>query len=123
MDITSNRQGRALVSAVICLAHELGLHVVAEGVEDKEQLDILTRMDCDEYKGYFFSRPVGVLDLTAILSEPSVGVKTSAAGRAVAKPTSKMRGSTMLAIWAAEPTEIVRLRSILFFSATVTATM
>ena len=78
MDITSNRQGRALVSAVICLAHELGLHVVAEGVEDKEQLDILTSMDCDEYQGYFFSRPVGVLDLTAILSEPSVGVKTSA---------------------------------------------
>ena len=78
MDITSNRQGRALVSAVICLAHELGLRVVAEGVEKKEQLDIIISLDCDEYQGNFFSRPVGVLDLTAILSEPSVGVKTSA---------------------------------------------
>ncbi len=81
MDITSNRQDRALVSAVIYLAHELGLRVVAEGVEKKEQLDILTSLDCDEYQGYFFSRPVGVPELTAMLSEPSAGVKTSAGGK------------------------------------------
>ncbi len=81
MDVTSNRKDRAVVSAVIYLAHELGLRVVAEGVEDKEQLDILTSMDCDQYQGYFFSRPVGVLDLTAMLAEPSAGVKTSAGGK------------------------------------------
>ena len=81
MGITSNEKDRAVVSAIINLAHELGLRVVAEGVEDKEQLDILTSLDCDQYQGYFFSRPVGVLDLTAMLSEPSAGVKTSAGGK------------------------------------------
>ena len=81
MGITSNRKDRSVVSAVIYLAHELGLHVVAEGVEKKAQLDVLTGLDCDEYQGYFFSRPVGVLDLAPMLSEPSAGVKTSAGGK------------------------------------------
>jgi len=81
MGITSNWKDRAVVSAVIYLAHELGLRVVAEGVEKKEQLDIITSLDCDEYQGNFFSRPVGVLDLTAMLTEPSAYVKKSAGGK------------------------------------------
>ncbi len=81
MGITSNWKDRAVVSAVIYLAHKLGLHVVAEGVEKKEQLDIITSLDCDEYQGNFFSRPVGVLDFTPMLAEPSAYVKKSAGGK------------------------------------------
>jgi diguanylate cyclase (GGDEF)-like protein len=80
MGITSNWKDRAVVSAVIYLAHELGLRVVAEGVEKKEQLDIITSLDCDEYQGNFFSRPVGVLDLAPMLAEPSAYVKKRAGG-------------------------------------------
>ncbi len=81
MGVTSNRKDRALVSAMIYLAHELGLRVVAEGVEGKVQLDILTSLDCDDYQGYFFSRPVGVGELAPMLAGPSAGVKTSAGAK------------------------------------------
>jgi len=74
-DITSNPEDKALVSAVIYLAHEFGLHVVAEGVEKQEQLDILTNLNCDEYQGYFFSHPVSASDLAPMFSDLSVGVK------------------------------------------------
>ncbi|MEE9595179.1 MAG: hypothetical protein V3V96_00260, partial [Acidiferrobacterales bacterium] len=61
--------------------HELGLSVVAEGVDIKEQIDIITSLDCDEYQVNLFSRPVGVLDLTPMLAEPSAYVKKSAGGK------------------------------------------
>ena len=73
-DITTDWEDRALVSAMVYLAHEFNLKVVAEGVEKQEQLDILASLDCDEYQGYFFSRPVSALDLAPMLSELSAGV-------------------------------------------------
>jgi EAL domain-containing protein (putative c-di-GMP-specific phosphodiesterase class I) len=60
---------------MIYLAHEFGLKVVAEGVEEQEQLDLLTTLDCDQYQGYFFSRPVKVEDLAPMLSSLGAGVK------------------------------------------------
>ena len=73
-DITTDWEDRALVSAMIYLAHEFNLKVVAEGIEKQEQLDILASLGCDEYQGYFFSRPVSALDLTPILFELNTGV-------------------------------------------------
>ena len=61
---------------MIYLAHEFGLKVVAEGVEKQEQLDILASLDCEEYQGYYFSRPVSVEGLTPMLTELTAGVKT-----------------------------------------------
>ena len=49
---------RAVVDAVIRLAHALGLRVVAEGVETQGQRDILLEMRCDELQGYLFARPM-----------------------------------------------------------------
>lgn len=66
-DITHNPEDRALVSAVIYLAHEFSLTVVAEGVENQEQLDLLSRLNCDHYQGYFFSRPIKVEALSTML--------------------------------------------------------
>jgi diguanylate cyclase (GGDEF)-like protein/PAS domain S-box-containing protein len=49
---------RAITSAIIELAHALGLEVVAEGVEQEVQLDVLVEMGCDRAQGFLFSRPV-----------------------------------------------------------------
>ncbi len=74
-DFTNNPEDQALVSAMIYLAHEFNLKVVAEGVESQEQLDKLKSLGCDEYQGYLFSRPVSALDLASMLSELSIGAK------------------------------------------------
>ena len=47
-----------IVKAVISLAHDLGLSVVAEGVETHHQLAHINALKCDEYQGYFCSKPV-----------------------------------------------------------------
>ncbi len=76
-EITNNREDKALVSAMIYLAHEFYLQVVAEGVEEQEQLRILTDLDCDVYQGYFFSRPVKAEDLTPMLATSCARIQES----------------------------------------------
>ena len=53
-----NRQSICLTTAMIGLAHNFGLKVVAEGIETGGQLDFLTRHQCDEGQGYLFSKPM-----------------------------------------------------------------
>jgi diguanylate cyclase (GGDEF)-like protein len=57
-DIGADKSAGGIVSAIIAVARELGLRVVAEGVETLEQLDYLRRQRCDSAQGYLFSRPV-----------------------------------------------------------------
>ena len=57
-DLESGDDARAVVDAVISLAHALGLRVVAEGVETVAQRDLLMAMGCDEMQGYLFARPM-----------------------------------------------------------------
>lgn len=59
-DMLSNTNDSAIVHAAISLAHELGMSVVAEGVEDKETLDQLTVLGCDRAQGYHISRPLSL---------------------------------------------------------------
>jgi diguanylate cyclase (GGDEF)-like protein/PAS domain S-box-containing protein len=49
---------RTIVKCIISLAHEMNIIVVAEGVELKEQFDILKEMGCDKVQGYYFSKPI-----------------------------------------------------------------
>ena len=58
--------GDEIVSAVITLAHALGLEVVAEGVETTQQLEILRSFECDFAQGFLFSRPVPASELRTL---------------------------------------------------------
>jgi diguanylate cyclase (GGDEF)-like protein/PAS domain S-box-containing protein len=58
LDLETDPSDAAISTAVIALAHSLGLGVVAEGVETQGQLDFLRRQGCDSVQGYFFSRPI-----------------------------------------------------------------
>jgi diguanylate cyclase (GGDEF)-like protein/PAS domain S-box-containing protein len=59
-------QGRnaAIVAAVIAMGHALGLEVIAEGVEDREQMKFLREHACDICQGYLFSRPTTAEEIT-----------------------------------------------------------
>lgn len=67
-DFTKRPDARILVQTIISMANGLGFHSVAEGVEDAEQLDLLTVMGCDVVQGYLLSRPVNLADFSALLS-------------------------------------------------------
>ncbi|HEY2963964.1 MAG TPA: EAL domain-containing protein [Pyrinomonadaceae bacterium] len=69
-DATSDTDDAAIVNAIITLAHNLRLKVVAEGVETEEQLRFLQVLRCDEIQGDFFSKPLSA-DMLASLLEPA----------------------------------------------------
>lgn len=66
-DISRDEDDKAIVQAIIAMAQQLKLRVVAEGVETKEQLDFLQTHNCDEVQGYYFSPPVKSEDFGELL--------------------------------------------------------
>jgi len=66
-DLTDERNERHMVASIISIAHSMGLSVVAEGVEEKEQLDALRELDCETIQGFYFSRPLSEQDFTSYL--------------------------------------------------------
>jgi len=71
-------EDEALVRSIIDLAHNLGLSVVAEGVETKEVLDRLRALGCDAAQGYAISRPAPAADIVRWMRASSVSVAPSA---------------------------------------------
>jgi diguanylate cyclase len=61
----------AIVQAIVTLAQQLGLRVVAEGVETDEELEVLRRLGCDFVQGYLFSRPMSVEQCNQFLHSSS----------------------------------------------------
>lgn len=57
-EIHTNEDDAAIVRAIVSMAHNLGIHVVAEGVETREQLKFLDECACDFVQGYLFGKPV-----------------------------------------------------------------
>jgi EAL domain-containing protein (putative c-di-GMP-specific phosphodiesterase class I)/GAF domain-containing protein len=57
-NLHSNTRDQALVRTMIAMAHDLGYHVVAEGVETLEAYNLLAEYSCDQIQGYFVSRPL-----------------------------------------------------------------
>jgi len=66
-DVPADADDVTIVRAVIALAHSLRLQVVAEGVENRAQLEFLRSEGCDEIQGYLISRPVPADQLTDLL--------------------------------------------------------
>jgi EAL domain-containing protein (putative c-di-GMP-specific phosphodiesterase class I) len=62
-----NREYAAIVHAVVTLAHNLRIRVVAEGIETLEQAVQLQSLDCDLGQGYFFSRPIPAVQIAPLL--------------------------------------------------------
>ena len=59
---------RAVVRSLVSLAHDLGLAVVAEGIEDADQLAELSRLGCDLGQGFYLHRPLSAADVTELVA-------------------------------------------------------
>ncbi len=66
----SNRNSESICSAILQLSHALGMTVVAEGIENQQQLEILQSLGCDYGQGYFFSKPLS-FDQVMVLGKES----------------------------------------------------
>jgi diguanylate cyclase (GGDEF)-like protein/PAS domain S-box-containing protein len=69
--LPADDDGAAIVEAVLAIADRLGLLVLAEGVETREQLDFLRERQCAEAQGYYFARPMPAAELAALLAQGS----------------------------------------------------
>jgi diguanylate cyclase len=63
-EMDNSREGTALITAIITMAHALGIRVVAEGVESVEQINTLRDLACDEIQGFVISKPLPAAELT-----------------------------------------------------------
>lgn len=76
-DLTEEADDASIVAAIIGLAHNLRLKVIAEGVETSAQLDYLRRQGCDEAQGYYFSRPIPATDFARLLESDETPFDTN----------------------------------------------
>jgi diguanylate cyclase (GGDEF)-like protein len=70
-DIVNDPDDAAIVDAIVAMAHSLRLNVIAEGVETLEQLEFLRQRNCQQVQGYYFARPLDVLQFEAFISQGS----------------------------------------------------
>lgn len=68
-NIHDSERDRGIASAIITMAHNLDLMVVAEGVENEEQERILAGFNCEAYQGYYFSRPVSFTEFEELMAK------------------------------------------------------
>lgn len=68
-DMTNNYDDAEIARAIINLGHTLGLEIVSEGVETKEQLELLKQQGCDVIQGYLISRPIPAAEIPAFLKK------------------------------------------------------
>lgn len=68
-DMAHDEDDKVIVKSVIDLAHNLGHNVVAEGVENKETLELLTQMGCDVVQGYYFAKPVPASEIRVTIKQ------------------------------------------------------
>ena len=68
--IGKNNTTEDLVTATIILAHSLGLEMIAECVETKEQLDFLKNSDCNIVQGYYYSKPLSATEICEFMKVP-----------------------------------------------------
>ena len=95
--LMTSRADAAIVRAIISLAHSLGAHALAEGVETAEQFYQLAAEDCDELQGFYLARPLPAAEIGPLLAADPASLEPSTAtdqfpsgqpaqGRSVAEP-------------------------------------
>ena len=68
--MSESDRGAAIVAAIVSMAHNMDIQIVAEGIEEPEQLSRLAEMKCDFGQGYYMSRPLPVDDVVPLLGRP-----------------------------------------------------
>jgi len=66
-DISSDQDDAVIVQTIIAMATNLGMEIIAEGVETEDQLDFLYQHDCELFQGYLFSHPLPLEQFEALL--------------------------------------------------------
>ncbi len=73
--LDTDSANQAILKAIVVLGHNLGLNIIAEGVETVPEQEFLASIGCDEMQGYLFSKPLAVADLNQlILSKSALNV-------------------------------------------------
>jgi EAL domain-containing protein (putative c-di-GMP-specific phosphodiesterase class I) len=86
--MVDNSENIEIVRTIIMLAQVLGMDVVAEGVETKEQLALLRKLGCENGQGYYFSRPTSTTEAEKIISDTYARPHSSTPkGAAIHNPT------------------------------------
>ncbi len=67
-DAPNQPEDRAIMEATVFIGHRLGLEVVAEGVENREQLELVREMRCDLVQGFYFFRPMAAEEIERLLA-------------------------------------------------------
>ncbi|MGJ7495559.1 EAL domain-containing protein [Variovorax sp. RT4R15] len=69
LEVTHSESTASITRAIIAMAKSLGMKTVAEGVETEDQLRFMVAHKCDSMQGYYYSRPLSVADMSALLAE------------------------------------------------------
>ena len=72
LDLTTDQEAAAVVYAILSMAGSLNLKVVAEGVEDLQQLELLRENGCTYIQGYYFSPPVPIEAFRTMVQDKSL---------------------------------------------------
>lgn len=68
-DITFDKDDETIVKTIIAMGHNLGLKIIAEGAEEKAQLDIIKQYNCEWYQGYYCSKPIPANEFEQLLRD------------------------------------------------------
>lgn len=80
-DIEQSEQGRNMVATIITIAHNLGMDVVAEGVETNQQLSYLANLHCEQLQGYLYSKPLATENFQKYLLAHQITSKSTSFNR------------------------------------------
>jgi len=71
VNMKNGKRDVAIVAAMVDVAHQLGIEVIAEGVEEKNEFEILVKLGCDQIQGFYYGRPMSASEATVFASGQS----------------------------------------------------
>ena len=88
-DMSDRPESQAIIRSIVALAHNLGLRVIAEGIENAEQVSALTALSCEYGQGYHFARPQPAGQMEAFLAQPELAGSADAWGPPPLTPATR----------------------------------